>query len=64
MQHAKRSAKASPNITFTSDAKCVKSQDEFLDNQNNKAHFTAGLSNHLSQNGFQVYQCLADADTT
>ena len=35
-----------------------------MDNQNNKAHFIAGLSNHLSQNGFQVYQCVADADTT
>ena len=28
--------------------KCVKSQDDFLDNQNNKARFIPGLSNHLS----------------
>ena len=39
MQHIKRSGKVSPNITFTSDTKCVKSQEEFLDNQNNKVHF-------------------------
>ena len=36
-------------------------QDNFLGNQNNKARFIVGLSNHLSQNGFQ---CVADADTT
>ena len=47
--------------TFTSDEKCVKYQDNFLDNQNKKARFIVGLSNHLSQNGFQ---CVADADTT
>ena len=55
MQHIKRSGKVSPNITFTSDTKCIKSQDEFLDNQNKKARFIAGLSHHLHQNGFQVY---------
>ena len=36
----------------------------FLDDQNNKAHFITGLCNHLSSNGFQVYQCVVDADTT
>ena len=38
-----------------------KSQDNFSDNRNNKDRFIAGLSNRLSQNGFQ---CVADADTT
>ena len=61
IQHKNRNGKVSPNITFTADEKCVKSQDEFLDNRKNKARFIAGLSNHLSQNGFQ---CVADADTT
>ena len=35
--------------------------NDFLDNQNKKATFIAGLSNPLSQNGFQ---CVADPDTT
>ena len=60
-QHTNRSGKVLPDITFTSDEKCVKYQDDCLDNQNNKARFIAGLSNHLSQNGFQ---CVGDADTT
>ena len=60
-QHTNRSGKVLRDITFTSDEKCVKYQDAFLDNQNNKARFIVGLSNHLSQNGFQ---CVADADTT
>ena len=61
IQHTNRSDKVLPDITFTSDKKCVKSQDDFLDNQNNKACFIGGLSNHLSQNGFQRVE---DADTT
>ena len=60
-QHTNRSGKVLPDITFTSDEKCVKYQDDFLDNQNNKACFIVGLNNHLSQNGFQ---CVADTDTT
>ena len=60
-QHTNRRGKVLPDMTFTSDKKCVKSQDDFLDNQNNKARFIGGLSNHLSQNGFQ---CIEDADTT
>ena len=63
MHHIKRSCKVSPNVTFESDTKFVKPQDEFLDNQNDKAHFIAGSSNHLSQNSFAGYQCVADADT-
>ena len=59
-QHTNRSGKVLPDITFTSDDKCVKSQDDFLDNQNNKARFIVGLSNQLSQNNFQ---CAAGADT-
>ena len=58
MQHTNRSGKVLPDITFKSDGKCVKSQDHFLIT---KAHFIAGLSNHLSQNRFQ---CVADDDTT
>ena len=58
IQHTNRSGKVLRDITFTSDEKRVKYQDHFLDNQNNKAHFIAGLSNYLSQNGFQ---CVADA---
>ena len=61
IQHKNRSGIALPFITFTSDEKCVKSQENVLDNQNSKAHFIAGLSNYLSQNRFQ---CVADADTT
>ena len=61
IQHTNRSGNVFPDITFTSDEKCVKSQDNFLDNQNNKARFIFGLSNHLSQNRFQS---VADADTT
>ena len=38
------STKVVPKITFRSDTKCVKSQDGFLDNQNNKAHLSADLS--------------------
>ena len=49
MQHIKRNGKVSPNITSTSNTKYEKSQDELLDNQNNKAHLIAGLSNHLSK---------------
>ena len=52
-QHTNRSVKVLPDITFTSDDKCVKSQDDFLDNQNNKARFIVGLRNQLSQNIFQ-----------
>ena len=61
IQHLNRSGKVLPDITFTSDEKCIKSQDDFLDNRNNEARFIAGLSNHLSQNGFQ---CVAGTDTT
>ena len=32
MHHIERSYKVSPKVTFASDTKCVKSQDEFLDN--------------------------------
>ena len=53
IQHTNRSGKVLHDITITSDEKCVKSQNEILDNQNNKAHFITGLSDHLSQNGFQ-----------
>ena len=42
MQHIKRNGKVSPNITFTSNTKCIKSQNKLLDNQNNKAHLIAG----------------------
>ena len=49
------------DITFTLDEKCVKSQDDFWDNQNKEARFIVGLSNHLSENGCQ---CVADADAT
>ena len=57
IQHTNRSGKFLSDITFTSDEKCIKSQDDFLDNQNNKVHCVAGFSNHLSQNGF-----VAEAD--
>ena len=60
IQHANRSGKVLPDITFTSDEKCIKYQDDFLDNLNNKSRFIAGMSNHLSQIRFQ---CVADADT-
>ena len=60
IQHANRSGKVLPGITFTSDEKCIKSQDDFLDNQNNKSRFIAGLSNHLSQ---IRSQCVANTDT-
>ena len=59
MQHANKYGTGLPDITFISDEKCVKSQDDFLVNQNNKAHFIVGLSNLLFQNGFQR---VADAD--
>ena len=61
IQHTNRSSKVLRDITFTSDKKSVKSQDDFLDNQNNKARFIVGLSNHLSQN---YSQSVADVDTT
>ena len=61
MRHIKSSGKASPSITLTSDTKCLKSQDEILDNQNNKIHLIAGLRTQLSQNGFQVYH-MSDFD--
>ena len=64
MQYIKRNGKVSPNITFTSNTKYIKSQDKLLDNQNNKAHLIAGSSNYMSKNGFQVYQCVEDADAT
>ena len=35
-------------LSSHSDTKCVKSPDEFLVNQNNKALFIAALSKHLS----------------
>ena len=60
-QHTNRSGKVLPDITFTSDKKSVKSQDDFLDNQNNKARFIVGLSNHLSQNRSQS---VADVERT
>ena len=60
IQHANRSGKVLPDITFTSDEKCIKYQDDFLDKLNNKSRFIAGMSNHLSQIRFQ---CVADADT-
>ena len=60
IQHANRSGKVLPDITFTSDEKCIKYQDDFLDNLNNKSRFIAGMSNHLSQIRFQ---CVADVDT-
>ena len=47
MQHTNRSGTGLPDITFKSDEKCVKSQDDFLNNQNNKARFAAGLRNYL-----------------
>ena len=59
IQHTNRSGIVLPDITFTSDEKCIKSRDKFLDNQNNKDRFIAGLSNHLSQNHFQ---CVADTN--
>ena len=59
IQHTNRSDKVLPDFTLTSDEKCIKSQDDFLDNHNNKFRFIAGLSNHL----FQIrFQCVADAD--
>ena len=48
MQHTNRSGMGLPDITIISDEKCRKSQNDFLDNQNNKARFIAGLNNHLS----------------
>ena len=60
MQHANINGTGLPDITFISDEKCVKSQDD-LGNQNNKARFIVGLSNLLFQNGFQR---VADADAT
>ena len=48
-QRPNRSGRVLPDITFTSDEKCVKSHEDFLDNQNNKACFIVGLTNHLSQ---------------
>ena len=48
MQHTNRSSMGLPDITIISDEKCRKSQNDFLDNQNNKARFIAGLNNHLS----------------
>ena len=60
IQHANRSGKVLPDITFTSDEKCIKYQDDFLDKLNNKSRFIAGMSNHLSQIRFQR---VADADT-
>ena len=48
MQHTNRSGTGLPDITFKSDEKCVKSQDDFLNIQNNKARFVAGLRNYLS----------------
>ena len=60
IQHANRSGNVLPNITLTSDEKCVKSQNDFLDNQK-KARFIVGVSNYLSQNGCQ---CVGDVDTT
>ena len=47
MQHTNRSGTGLPDITFKSDEKCVKSQDDFLNNQNNKARFAVGLRNYL-----------------
>ena len=61
IKHTNRSGKVLLDITFTLDEKCVKSQDDFWDNQNKEARFIVGLSNHLSENGCQ---CVADADTT
>ena len=61
IQHANRSGKVLSDSTLTSDEKCVRSQDDFLDNQSNKTRFIAGLNNHLSRNGFQ---CVADDYTT
>ena len=58
MRHTKSSGKASPNMTLTSDTKCLKSQDEILNNQNNKIHLIAGLRTQLSQNGFQFHHVL------
>ena len=58
MQHTNTSGADLPDITLY---QMKKSQDNFSDNQNNKDRFIAGLSNRLSQNGFQ---CVADADTT
>ena len=60
IQHKNRSKKVFLDITFTPDKKCIKSQDEFLDNQNSKTRFIAGLSNHLSENDFE---CVEDADS-
>ena len=58
IQHTNRSGKDLSDITFTSDKKCVKSQEDFLDNQNNKVHCVAGFRNHSSQNGL-----VEEADT-
>ena len=52
IQHTNRSGKVLSNTTFTSDEKCVKSQDDLLDNQNNEVRCVAGFRNHSSQNGF------------
>ena len=48
MQHTNRTGTDSPDITFISDKKYVKSQDDFLDNQNSKARFIFWIENHLS----------------
>ena len=61
IQYANRSGKVLSDSTLTSGEKCVRSQDDFLDNQSNKTRFIAGLNNHLSRNGFQ---CVADDYTT
>ena len=61
MERANRSGTILSKITFTLEEKRIKCQDDFLDNENNKAHFIAGLSYYLFENGFQ---CVADADTT
>ena len=47
MERANRSGTILSKITFTLEEKRIKCQDDFLDNENNKAHFIAGLSYYL-----------------
>ena len=48
IHYTNRSGTGLPDNNFISGEKCLKSQDNFLNNQNNKVRFIAGLSNHLS----------------